>query len=203
MEFPKYPTFEEMLPELRKYKDLIDPYGPRQPDACSDDYVMTMLAFPTRQGEGNGGAEWQTEHVMDAQIVQNFFQHLMTQRFAQIPRRVLTAKQGKKSQYDSPTTTEYFTEFWQTRKIDAKNKDGSISKRTAMRHLLLQFPGTEDFTEELTLLSEWINLKKGIVFRFKRSDCIGKTRWNGLNFDDKIQELRDCVLLAKVSDPSK
>ena len=82
--------------------------------------------------------------------------------------------------------------------------DGArTAAEAAMRHLLLQFPGTEDFTGELTLFPSWLNLKKGIIFNFTPKDCVGEDSWGKLDFDDKIQELRDCVLVAKVLESLK
>ena len=51
-------------------------YGTVNPDPCDDDYALKVVTYPTAQGQGLIGENWDTEHVMDAQIIQQFFEYL-------------------------------------------------------------------------------------------------------------------------------
>ena len=186
-----------MLETPRRYSRLVDAWGAREPDPCSDKYVLTIVPFPKRQGEHLfGGETWETEHVLDGQIFQIFFRDMMTKQWAQIPKKMKTME-GKQVTRITPTTSQYFEEFWSKRTQEVV-RDKKKIRITAMEHLLRAFPGTDLFTDELTLLGHNMNQRKGLVFGEEAKNCIGKDSWEGMDFGTKVHTLRQCVLLAKV-----
>lgn len=169
-------------------------YGTVNPDPCDDDYNLRVVTYPSAQGQGLVGENWDTEHVMDAQIIQLFFEDLNHNLpTTNMPptwwsRHPQTRKLGH---YQTPTASRYMFDFWEERR-----GTGGV---TATDHLLAVYPGTNQYTGELTLLGHGINRKKESIFGHSSSgSCIGSTTWRGLDYWGKVDKLRECVLLGKV-----
>lgn len=168
-------------------------YGTSRPDPCDDDYDLKKVTYPTTQGQGLYNERWDTEHVMDAQIIQQFFvylnKNLPTTRMPQMWWSMNTQQQ-KLGHFSTPNAARYMRDFWEHRK--------GTGGKTAGDYLLEVYPGTHQYTDELTLLGHGINRKKESIFGEDAGHCIGSTNWRNSDFWGKVDKLRECVLLAKV-----
>lgn len=76
MIFPNYPVAGEVI-KTAQYRTLVKAYGVRDPVPCNNDYTFGVLTFPTFNKPYGEGLEtddrWNTEHVLDAQIVMAFW----------------------------------------------------------------------------------------------------------------------------------
>ncbi|KAK7190097.1 hypothetical protein DPSP01_007938 [Paraphaeosphaeria sporulosa] len=192
LQFPTHPSSGDAI-RVKRYKaDGMKAYGTVNPDPCDDDYALKVVTYPTAQGQGLIGENWDTEHVMDAQIIQQFFEYLndnlpTTNMPAQWWSR--DSQTGKIGHFQVQRAFRYMRDFWEDRK-----GTGGI---TATDHLLAVYPGTHQYTGELTLLGHGINRKKESIFGHGGGSCIGSSTWRGLDYWGKVDKLRECVLLAK------
>ena len=194
MDFGTYPTGGEAISRARYQREGMKAFGTRRPDPCDDDYDMRVVSFPTAQYQGTANGEaWNTEHVMDAQIVKQFFDYLsegggLTP--ATLPAKWWSRDRNTKQigKFGTVRPSRYMGDFWGQRK-----GTGDI---TAMDHLLAVYPGTNYATGELTLMGFSVNGKKGSIFGERAGSCIGDRNWRSMDYWDRINALRDCILLA-------
>jgi muconolactone delta-isomerase len=180
----------------RRYQTLVKTYGAVDPYGCNNEYGFQILPMPTHNTDTQKrpwgeylerGDDWNTEHVLDAQVVGKFLEYIMDDQpiQARIGRNVLT-ENGKLKKV---TTEEWLAEFWVDR------TDNGLS---ALSQLLAEYPGTDFYTDELTLLGRHINTAKQSVFGGKK--CISREWWTKhTDFSDRIDQLRYCIFLSRVS----
>jgi hypothetical protein len=180
----------------QRYRTLVKAYGAVDPHGCNNKYAFRTLPMPTHNTDAQGrawgehlerGDDWNTEHVLDAQVVGKFWEHIMDDQAIQrrVGRNVLT-KNGKVKRI---TTEQWIVEFW---------NDRTDSGLSAMFQLLAEYPGTYLYTNELTLLGRHINNAKQSVFGGKQ--CISRSWWSQHpGFYDRIDQLRYCIFLSRVS----
>lgn len=168
-------------------------YGTTKPDPCDDDYNLKVVTYPTVPGQGLINENWDTEHVMDAQIIQQFFDYLN----ANLPTSSMPAtwwsrdsQTNKIGHFQVQRASRYMRDFWEDRR-----GSGGL---TATDYLLEVYPGTHQYTGELTLLGHGINRKKESIFDHRGGSCIGSSTWRAQDYWGKVDKLRECVLLAHV-----
>src|ERR1700761_2899040 len=73
LEFPKYPPIGDLLGGDARYKDN-KAYDALDNSDCPNDYRFDVVAKPANTKDGG---KWITEHPMEAQTVQEFFENLL------------------------------------------------------------------------------------------------------------------------------
>lgn len=173
LKFPTYPSSGTIITVSRYERDGVKAFGTRRSRPCDDDYNLRVLPFPRTQGDGlYNGERWDTEHVMDAQILQQFFMYLNDNLpVSNLPNQWWSrnSNTGKIGKYTTVRAERYIREFWQARKGAGNAK--------AIDHLLEVYPGTHQFTDELVLLGHGINRKKEEIFAERAGHCIGSSNW--------------------------
>jgi hypothetical protein len=66
-------------------------------------------------------------------------------------------------------------------------------------HLLSVYPGDNEFKDELFILPGRLNNMKNQLFSIRGSRVIGRARYVAAPLNQKVDELREAILLIKVS----
>ena len=186
MKFPTHPTSGEAIKAAR-YRTLIQAFGTKKARPCDDDYALVKLPFPKTQGESLNDELWNTEHVMDAQIVQGFFESVVAKKKPQPSSWLFKSGTTK---VPAPTMENYLKEFWNLR---------PVNNVPAMEYLLREYPGTHQYKNELLFLGSSINIRREHIFGFPRGDCVAARKWRDRTFNQRVNEVRECLLLIMVS----
>jgi hypothetical protein len=138
LNFPNYPTSGDIIKHPGTWKSEIDKvYNAKDIDPCHDNYELGESGFPQDEIEGlytprkpkktTGGLGskdiWQTEHVMDAQIVKRFLMDTFEVKNSKVKQNEIpkdwvsgpndsTRSQAKAA---TRTTCDYLVQFWQAR----------------------------------------------------------------------------------------
>jgi hypothetical protein len=186
-----------------KLKKMIKAYNAVIVQPCSDDYRFDIVAYPpttsanlyTPPGKKKPDL-WNGEHVMDAQLVQDFISTVGKDlTAAQMPVAYRESPYPTNKKMMNPDGCDYLFEFWNERK-DPPTSDKAID---AMTYLLQVYPGkTGPYTKEMTLLPGRLNGKKERLFSGNGKNIIAPDKWKKAAFDEKINELRECILLIQV-----
>ena len=199
--FPFYPSSGEMTKQV-KYKKLIHAYNAVNISPCSDDYRLDIVTYPATSETGlytppgkKKADLWNAEHVMDAQLVQDFFQATGKGiKSSQIPRAYRESPHLTNKKMSDPEGCEYLFEFWNERP-DPPTGTTSVN---AMAYLLQEYPGRTKYTKEMALLPGRLNGKKERVFSGNGKDIVAASKWKKADFDQRVNELRECILLIQV-----
>ncbi|KAJ4370344.1 hypothetical protein N0V86_009081 [Didymella sp. IMI 355093] len=202
LSFPTYPDSGDMTKQA-KLKKIIKAYNAVVVQPCSDDYRFDIVVYPpttsanlyTPPGKKTPDL-WNGEHVMDAQLVQDFIstvgKHLTA---AQMPVAYRESPFPTNRKMEDPDGCDYLYEFWNERK-DPPTSDKAID---AMTYLLQVYPGKAGpYTKEMTLLPGRLNGKKERLFSGNGKNIIAPDKWKKAAYDEKINELRECILLVQV-----
>lgn len=68
-----------------------------------------------------------------------------------------------------------------------------------MTYLLSFHPGDNEFKNELFILPGRLNNMKNQLFSVRGSSVLSMQRFKGASFDQKVDELREAILLIKVT----
>ncbi|KAF1922934.1 uncharacterized protein M421DRAFT_10163 [Didymella exigua CBS 183.55] len=206
MDFPDYPSSGDAIEQDGDYwgKSLVA-YNAVKPDPCLNDYTFGKMKYPKKKSEnihtpekpvGKGGKQhtkdiWQTEHVMDAQIMKKFFQDMFQERDAvikrdDIPVSWISSLKGKAAAQDQ---CSYLEQFW--------TKRWPSRKKNAMANLLAVFPGKERHEGEMLLLPGRLNNKKASLFSVKEYNVVSPVDFPNYSLHRKIDELREIILLIE------
>ncbi|KAH6620568.1 hypothetical protein C7974DRAFT_474255 [Boeremia exigua] len=218
--FPTYPSSGDVIEKVDKWKGLLNAYNVALEDPCDNDYDFKKLPFPSTKVDGvytpikdsKNRKEyskdiWQTEHVMDAQILKRFFQ----EQFegvdkpkvekakidrSEIPKEWISSIKGKAAKQDQ---CDYLEQFWNKRWGGIGNPD---PRGNAMKYLLSEFPGETKYLKEMLLLPGRLNNKKSQLFGIKGHNVIALRKFTSMPLHQKIDELREVVLLiAYLNEP--
>lgn len=205
LDFPQYPSSGDVIiKDPKTYSSIVEAFNAIDIDPCNDSYEVGPKPFPkTREdgvhgfiGRGRSHDIWNTEHVMDAQILKTFFYKTVVPKDGipakQLPSRFRADSRGRHQYKQNPNACDMLKQFWEKR-WDAETPN-------AMKYLMEVIPGNGEFIDEFVLLPGRINNKKQVLFSEKKKDVIDKARWRNLGLHAQIDELRELVLLAEVCD---
>ncbi|KAJ4343362.1 hypothetical protein N0V95_006696 [Ascochyta clinopodiicola] len=219
--FPDYPSSGDVLEKAstkEKWKGKLNTYNVENENPCKNDYDFKKLPFPSTKIDGvhtplkdvkkdYARDIWQTEHVMDAQILKRFFQELFegvdkpTAEKARIertdvPTEWISSIKGKAAKQDQ---CDYLKQFWNTRWGGVAGVDPAGN---AMKYLLSEFPGEDKYANEMLLLPGRLNNKKNQLFGIKGHNVIALKKFSSMPLHQKLDELREVVLLiAYLNEP--
>lgn len=269
MVFPNYPSSGDVIDEklIRPlWEKTMVAYNAKEKDPCKDDYTFGRLPFPKSKVDGvhpyprrskgklktDTSDIWQTEHVMDAQIMKRFFQdmfedvtvtdktkegnevagskRLATIKRTDIPTQWISSAKGTAAKQDQ---CDYLDQFWTKRWAD-KGANASMynliaDHRRCLPHdskeslrfgfpstasgvprivadfdgivaeLLKAYPSDKLHKIELLLLPGRLNNKKASLFSIDGHNVISTDKFEKLAFHEKVDELRELILLMGVS----
>jgi hypothetical protein len=127
LDFPRYPSSGDVV-KISSWKSKIDAYNAVDVNPCNDNYNLGKVIFPKTTTDGIFPLKkvptgirpdpskdiWDTEHVMDAQILKRFF----TEMFAEGPvikHNALPARwrsSEKVTRASKQTQCDYLHQFW-------------------------------------------------------------------------------------------
>ena len=254
MNFPNYPSSGDVTATTHreKYEKIMVAYNAKVIDPCKDDYTFGKLPFPKSKEDGvysyhkksegttkkDDADIWQTEHVMDAQILKRFFQdmfedvtvtdrtrevnevtgskRLATIKRTDIPAQWVSSAKGTATKQDQ---CDYLDQFWTKRwankganastynrapstghAVPKISKDRSVANQTIIvAELLGVYPSDNHHEVELLLLPGRLNNKKASLFSVDGHNVISTEKFAKLSFHEKVDELRELILLMGVS----
>jgi hypothetical protein len=267
MVFPNYPSSGDAIDTSRaKWGKEMAAYNAKVIDPCKNDYTFGKLSFPesktdnihqylkaSTDGKKKDSQDiWQTEHVMDAQIMKRFFQdmfedvtvtdktkegnevagskRLATIKRTDIPTQWISSAKGTAAKQDQ---CDYLDQFWTKRWADkganASMYNSIADHRRCLSHdskeslrfgfpstasgvprivancdgivaeLLKAYPSEELHEIELLLLPGRLNNKKASLFSIDGHNVISTDKFEKLAFHEKVDELREVILLMGVS----
>jgi chitinase len=146
----KSPKFKSSS-ELKAAFPNVRSYGYAKPEDCND-YGFGLLPSPPQDISA-----YASEHILEFQLIQIFFNKL-------------NEKKGK--DYPNPNTEDvqndgeemvdlchYLQPYFEGLPVDLYPTIGGV-KRRPLEHVTWQFPGTDNFEDELVLLDSGVNLSK-------------------------------------------